>query len=214
MQKQRCRGKMNKTILILLILLLIPLGASAGENVSMEIFLNSMGEYYIGVDGGSLQPCLTGRCNVTMDRNITTSMNMTDEDIRRIARYTATELKGFTVTTDALNASETRDIVNDVGEKLFANHQTFEMQTVIPQQNEFNNLSVALALKKGEVNTLQQNANGYDTQIQALKSENELLKLKVDEYMFIIIVIFVVVGFLWIPQTQAFQEWKTKVRMK
>ena len=205
---------MNKTILILLLLLLLPFSVSADENVSLEIFLNSMNEYYVGVDGGSLQPCLTGMCNVTIDRNITTSANISDDDIREIALQTAVEIRSFTFVTDSLNESEIWDIVNDVVEKRFAAYEQFELTTIIPQTSDFTNLSVKLAVEEGRVATLQANANGYTTQIQAKDTEIDLLKRKANEYGFMMIMFLF--GFLWfmLPQTAAFQQWKDKVRMR
>lgn len=205
---------MNKTTLILLLLLLFPSGASAGENVSLEIFLNSNSEYYVGIDGGSLQPCLTGMCNVTIDRNVTTNANISDKDIRRIALNTAAELKSFTFATDALNKSETWAIVNDVAEKNFASYKDFDLRTMMPQTSDFTNLSVKLAVEEGKVAKLQADAKGSTTQIQAKDTEIDLLNRKVDEYTFILIVVLGLLAWFWMPQTQAFQEWKTKVRMK
>lgn len=205
---------MNKTILILLLLLLLPFSASADENVSLEIFLNSNNEYYVGVDGGSLQPCLSGMCNVTIDRNMTTNANISDKDIRNIALQTATEINSLTFTTDSLNKSETTAIVNNVMEKRFASYKEFVMRTVIPQTSDFTNLSVKLAVEEGKVAKLQADANGYTTQIQAKDTEIDLLNLKVDEYTFILLVVLGLLAWFWMPQTQAFKEWKTKVRMK
>ena len=205
---------MNKTILILLLLLLIPFSVSADENVSLEIFLNSMNEYYVGVDGGSLQPCLTGMCNVTIDRNITTSVNISDDDMREIALQTAIEIRSLTFVTDSLNKSETWDIVNDVVEKRFAAYEQFELTTIIPQTSDFTNLSVKLAVEEGKVATLQANANGYTTQIQAKNTEIELLKREVDEVIFGMCVLLFLLAWFGLPQTQVWSEWKTKLRSK
>ena len=205
---------MNKTILILLLLLLIPFSVSADENVSLEIFLNSMNEYYVGVDGGSLQPCLTGMCNVTIDRNITTSANISDDDIREIALQTAVEIRSFTFVTDSLNESEIWDIVNDVVEKRFAAYEQFELTTIIPQTSDFTNLSVKLAVEEGKVATLQANANGYTTQIQAKNTEIELLKREVDEVIFGMCVLLFLLAWFGLPQTQVWSEWKTKLRSR
>ena len=205
---------MNKTILILLLLLLLPFSVSADENVSLEIFLNSMNEYYVGVDGGSLQPCLTGMCNVTIDRNITTSVNISDDDMREIALQTAIEIRSLTFVTDSLNKSETWDIVNDVVEKRFAAYEQFELTTIIPQTSDFTNLSVKLAVEEGKVATLQANANGYTTQIQAKNTEIELLKREVDEVIFGMCVLLFLLAWFGLPQTQVWSEWKTKLRSR
>ena len=205
---------MNKPALILLLLLLLPFSASADENVSLEIFLNSMNEYYVGVDGGSLQPCLSGMCNVTINRNITTNANISDDDIRKISMQTATELSTVTFATDSLNKSDTWDVVNDVVEKRFAAHEQFTLTTEMPQQSDFTNISVALAIKEGEIATLQANANGYTTQIKTKDVEIGLLNRKVDEYTFFLGIILFLLAWFGLPQTQVFQEWKTKVRMR
>ena len=205
---------MNKPTLILLLLLLLPFGASADDNVSLEIFLNSMNEYYVGVDGGSLQPCLSGMCNVTINRNITTNANISDDDIRKISMQTATELSTVTFATDSLNKSDTWDVVNDVVEKRFAAHEQFTLTTEMPQQSDFTNISVALAIKEGEVNTLQKQANGYDAQILSYKTTVGMLERKLDEYTFILLVIILVLAYSGIPQTQLWREWKTKLKVR
>lgn len=205
---------MNKPTLILLLLLLLPFGASADDNVSLEIFLNSMNEYYVGVDGGSLQPCLSGMCNVTINRNITTNANISDDDIRKISMQTATELSTVTFATDSLNKSDTWNVVNDVVEKRFAAHEQFTLTTEMPQQSDFTNISVALAIKEGEVNTLQKQANGYDAQILSYKTTVGMLERKLDEYTFILLVIILVLAYSGIPQTQLWREWKTKLKVR
>ena len=205
---------MNKPALILLLLLLLPFSASADENVSLEIFLNSMNEYYVGVDGGSLQPCLSGMCNVTINRNITTNANISDDDIRKISMQTATELSTVTFATDSLNKSDTWDVVNDVVEKRFAAHEQFTLTTEMPQQSDFTNISVALAIKEGEVNTLQKQANGYDAQILSYKTTVGMLERKLDEYTFILLVMILVLAYSGIPQTQLWREWKTKLKVR
>ena len=205
---------MNKTTLILLLLLLLPFSASADENVSLEIFLNSNNEYYVGVDGGSLQPCLSGMCNVTIDRNMTTDANISDKDIRNIALQTATEINSLTFTTDSLNKSETTAIVNDVMEKRFASYKEFVMRTQMPQTNDFNNLSVELEKKKGEVNKLLADSEGYATKLQAQEVAIDLLNRKLDEYTFILMIVIGMVFWFWIPKTQLFQEWKSKRRIR
>ena len=205
---------MNKPALILLLLLLLPFSASADENVSLEIFLNSMNEYYVGVDGGSLQPCLSGMCNVTINRNITTNANISDDDIRKISMQTATELSTVTFATDSLNKSDTWNVVNDVVEKRFAAHEQFTLTTEMPQQSDFTNISVALAIKEGEVNTLQKQANGYDAQILSYKTTVGMLERKLDEYTFILLVMILVLAYSGIPQTQLWREWKTKLKVR
>ena len=205
---------MNKTTLILLLLLLLPFSASADENVSLEIFLNSNSEYYVGVDGGSLQPCLSGMCNVTIDRNMTTNANISDKDIRNIALQTATEINSLTFTTDSLNKSETTAIVNDVMEKRFASYKEFVMRTQMPQTSDFTNLSVELEKKKGEVNKLLADSEGYATKLQAQEVAIDLLNRKLDEYTFILVIVIGMVFWFWIPKTQLFQEWKSKRRIR
>lgn len=205
---------MNKTTLLLLLLLLLPFSASANDNVSIEIFLNSMSEYYVGVDGGSLQPCLSGMCNITVDRNITTGANISDDDIRKIALQTAAELRTVKFATDSLNKSETWAIMNDVAEKSFASYRDFGLVTMIPQQSDFNNLSVKLAVEEGKVAKLKADAGGYTAKIQAKDVQIDLLKRKVSEYGFMMIMFLF--GFLWfmLPQTAVFQQWKDKMRMQ
>lgn len=205
---------MNKTITILLILLLFPAGASAYDNVSLEIFLNANNEYYVGVDGGSLQPCLTGMCNITIDRNITTNTNISDKDMRKIALQTATELNSLTFVTDSLNATETRLLIENGVDKGLAAQQTFFMTTFMPQTKDFQNLTIELEQSKGEVTALQNAANGYTTTIAAKETEIELLRRKADEYGFIMLVFLFGLAWFGLPQTAVFQQWKDKMRMQ
>lgn len=196
------------TFLLLFAILMMPASA---ENVTIEIFENSAGVYYISINDGEIIEC-GETCEVEID-NVTgtnTSTTITKEDINRIAKQVSVEMYGE---EDAFNTTEFSLVVSDVVKGSDKDLMDWIKKTYMPTVEEHNNCTTLLAEKENALKVLNAQFKGYDDEIKAKNSELDTIKKNLDLYWYIILILLTTSFILLIVKTdliRAIREQRSK----
>lgn len=202
---------MNKHLIIAFILLLLLLSpiAIADTDVTIQIFEDSSGDYFISVDDDELEECLDGTCIITVD-NVTSS-KLSSSDVRNIARQISLELNISDNTN--FNTTELHALFNTVIEEKQMADRAWISTTWMPETMKYQNCTLELEQSKGALNTLDAKFAGYDGNIQAKQDTIDTLKSNLEIYKYLIMILTTAIFILLISKSEAIRalrEWREK----
>lgn len=208
---------MKMKYLLILLMLLMTCSVASAENVSVEIYQNSAGEYFLTINEGELQSCGNGFCTVNIDNVSSTDTVLSTSDMRYIAQYTAIELGTFEQPDfsefEGVNETAVRSILNDIIEDTQAADRAWIEKTWMPAVLQYQNCTLELQEKKGALDTLDAKFAGYDAQIEAKDSTIETLKKNNDLYWTLIILLSGTIFIILVGKTDAIRsvrEWRER----
>jgi hypothetical protein len=186
---------MKRYILLIFLLVMVPFASA--DTITMEVWENATGTYFVTVGDGNLQQCEGTICNVEIDD---LDSGMSNSDIEDLSTDLFTQLKadGFDSNSNELNESNVRAVMNDVYENQQKDERAWITNTWMPSQAQYMNCTIELEQKKGSLSALDAKFQGYDATLEAKEVTIDQLKRDVDMYattasfMFAIIVILVV----------------------
>jgi len=153
---------MNHIALLVLMLTFCPL-ASAG-NVTIDIYENSDGVYFIEVNDGGLIACDGTQCTVDIS-NRSSAFTLSNDDIKAIARQTSAEI-GTLNTDGGLSESLLTEALANSDRESYDTLKAYIERTWMKSTVEYNNCTVELAESKGALSTLDAKFAVYDEQIK------------------------------------------------
>ena len=206
---------MIKYLFILCLILSCTIGSA--ENVSVEIYQNSAGEYFLTINEGELQSCGNGICTIDINNVSSTDTQLSNSDMKYIAQYTAMELGTFEQpdwsSFEGVNETQTRAILNDIIENTQAADRAWVEKTWMPAVLEYQNCTLELQEKKGALDTLDAKFAGYDAQIESKDSTIDTLKKNNDLYWTLIIFLSGTIFIILVGKTDAIRslrEWRER----
>lgn len=196
---------MRKLFIFLLFLGILMTSASA-ENVTVQIFENSDGVYFIEINDGELIEC-GDSCTVCVDNVTSGSTTLTKEDRVLIGKQVAAELHGQ---EEMFNTSEHYSITSDIVKGADADLMEWLKKNYMPTVEEFNNLTSKLEEKEAALKVLDAQFKGYDDTIKAHESEIETLKKNMDLYWYLIIILTTTIFAIFIAKTDMIRALKER----
>lgn len=157
--------KMNKTILLILILLCLIAPGAADTNLTIQIYEDSSGDYFISVNDEGLEECPAGICNITIENS--TISKYSNSEIKDIARYISMELD-ISDNTD-FNSTKLHALFNTVIEEKQMADRAWISETWMPETIKYQNCTLELEQVKGSLATLDAKLGGHDREIKALE---------------------------------------------
>ena len=173
---------MKLIILVLLMLMIMIPGASADTNVSVQIYENSNGVYFISVEDGGLQECDGDTCQIQVT-NITTS-RFSDDDIKDIARQVSLEID-----MPGYNTTGLRDLFGTITAESRMADQSWQTKTFMPAVVGMQQCTLDLNNATNALSVLDAKFAGYDAEIQARQDSIDTLKKTVDLYFWFIVIL-------------------------
>lgn len=200
---------MNKSILIILAILFLLPSVLADTELTIQIFEDSNGDYFISVDDAGLEECNNGTCVITV--NNVTSSKLSSSEIKTIARQISLELN----ISDNLdfNTTELQAIFNTVIEEKQMADRAWIEKTWMPETMKYQNCTLELEQSKGALNTLDAKFAGYDGNIQAKQDTIDVLKSNMEIYKYLIMILTTAIFILLISKSEAIRalrEWREK----
>ena len=184
--------------IMFLTFLILSIGVVSAETVEFEIWENSEGVFFATVDGGALQACNGTICVVEVD-NLSTSLSLSEGDMKYIARYTSSqlELDGFKTSGqsgDEINSSILRSVLMDVIEEKQADDHAYISKTWMPEVAKYNNLSIELEEKRGAVKVLDAKFQVHAAELALKDSDIAMKNREIAIYQPIVIILFMWCG--------------------
>ena len=207
---------MRKLLFVLLILsVVMPVSA---ETVDLEIWENSEGVFFVTVDNGELQECNGTSCDVEIDLDGTTSLSLSDGDIKYIAEYTSRQLtvdgfKSVVADSNNVNESEMRAIFWDIVAEKQADERAFITRTWMPTVEEYNNMTVEVEQARGAIETLNAQFQGHDAVIESKDISIGILEREVELKGSFIVILFFGCAILLLERSdfiRQIREWREK----
>ena len=202
---------MNKYLMIAftsLLLLILPI-ATANTEVTIQIFEDSSGDYFISVDDADLKECLNGTCIITVD-NVTSS-KLSSSDVRNIARQISLELD---ISDNAdFNTTELHALFNTVIEEKQMSDRAWISTTWMPETMKYQNCTLELEQSKGALATLDAKLGGHDIEVEGLKTTINILESNLEIYKYLIMILTTAIFILLISKSEAIRalrEWREK----
>jgi hypothetical protein len=183
---------MNKyTLIILTLLILLPI-ATADTNITIQIYEDSSGDYFISVNDEGLEECQGSTCNITIENS--TMSKYSDSEIKDIARYISLELD-IPDNTD-FNTTEMHALFKTVSEEKQMNDRAWIRETWMPTTMEYQNCTLELEQVKGALATLDARLGGHDREVKALEDNLENTAKTRDLYLGFDIIMGVAIAIL------------------
>lgn len=183
---------MNKHILIILTLLLLLPVVTADTNITIQIYEDSSGDYFISVNDEGLEECQGSTCNITLENS--TLSKYSDSEMKDIARYISMELD--IPENTGCNTTETYAVFNTVSEEKQMNDRAWIRETWMPTTMAYQNCTLELEQVRGALATLDAKLGGHDREVKALEDNLENTSKTRDLYLGFDIVMGVAIAIL------------------
>lgn len=189
---------MNKTIFFLILSVLLISNVSA-DNVTFDIFYNSIGDFYVSYDGSDLIPCDGDSCTFDVDEysSNVTDYDLSNRDITKIAQRVAIEIDfaGDSVNY-GVNESFIVSVLSDVREDTTDNLRSYIMNTIVPSVEEIDEYKNKLSDAEIRIVELESKEREYDTMVETKDVAIDTLERENDRMHFI--TIMAMIGFIFI----------------
>lgn len=193
-----------KFLIVFIILIGFLTTPVSANNVTLEIFQNMDGIYYVCIDDGDLIEC-GDSCSVNIDNVTGEATSITDADIKRIGKQVAVEMYGA---EDIFNESIYYGKMSDIVSGKFKDQQEWISVTWMPQKANLTELELLVSQKQSEINELNAKYQGHDATMSAKNAEIDTLKRETTAYFFGIMFLLIAIAVMVIGKSRSVREFK------
>lgn len=154
-----------KVLLFLLFLTTLVVVPCSADNITIELFQNSAGDYFVQYND-EMYACVDDECTFNISANVTQqdhNLSLSKKDMKRIAQYVALEVE-FPEYSGGINETWMLTALDDEGEDICDNIRDHNLNTLAPTVDDFDLVEQEKIQLESEVKELSVKGKLYDEQ--------------------------------------------------
>lgn len=164
-----------KILLFFLFLTTLVVVPCAADNITIELFQNSNGDYFVQYNN-EMYSCVDDECTFNVSANVTQqehNLSLSKKDMQRIAQYVALEID-FPEYTGGINETFLIKALDDEGEDIGDRICSHNLETMAPTIEDFDLLEQEKIQLEVDVKELMVKGELYDDQ---QKKDNDIIEI-------------------------------------